>query len=62
MNVFPFADISGLELPNIFETGHDKLKNIINNSKLPKHINSYHTLQIQYQVATTTINTISART
>ena len=39
MDDFPFADITDLELQNIFETGYDKLKNIINNSKLPKHIN-----------------------
>ena len=39
MDVFLFADITGLELQNLFETGYDKLKNIINNSKLPKHIN-----------------------
>ena len=39
MDFLPFADHSGLELQNLFETGYDKLKNIINNSKLPKHIN-----------------------
>ena len=39
MDILPFADLSGLELQNLLETGSDKLKNIINNSKLPKHIN-----------------------
>ena len=39
MDFLPFADLSGLELQNLFETGSDKLKHIINNSKLPKHIN-----------------------
>ena len=39
MDVLPFADLFGLELQNLFKTGSDKLKNIINNSKLPKHIN-----------------------
>ena len=32
MDVLPFADLSGLELQNLFEIGSDKLKNIINNS------------------------------
>ena len=41
MDVFPFADITGLELQNLFETRYDKLKNIIDNSKLPKHINQF---------------------
>ena len=39
MHVLPFADLSGLELQNLFEARSDELKNIINNSKLPKHIN-----------------------
>ena len=38
MDVLPFAELTSLELQNFFETGSDKLKNIIKNSKLPKHI------------------------
>ena len=39
MDVLPFADFPGLDLQNLLETGYYKLRNIINNSKLPKHIN-----------------------
>ena len=39
MDVLPFVDLSGLKLQNLFERGYDKLENITNNSKLPKHIN-----------------------
>ena len=39
MDVFAFADITGLELQNLFETGYDKLKNIINKANITKHVN-----------------------
>ena len=38
LHVLQFAELTSLELQNLFETGSDKLKNIIKNSKLPKHI------------------------
>ena len=39
MDTLPFADLTSLELRNLFETGADKLRNIISDSKLPKYIN-----------------------
>ena len=39
MNTLPFADLPSLELRNLFETGADKLRNIISDSKLSKYIN-----------------------
>ena len=39
MNTLPFADLTSLKLRNLFETGADKLKNVISDSKLPKYIN-----------------------
>ena len=39
MDTLPFAHLTSLELRNLFETGADKLRNIINDSKLPKYIN-----------------------
>ena len=38
MNAVPFAGLTSLELRDLFETGSDKLKNIISDSKLPNHI------------------------
>ena len=38
MNTLPFAHLTNQELQNLFETGSDKLKSIINNSKLPNHL------------------------
>ena len=38
MDVLPFAQLTSLELQNLFETGSYKMKNVIKNSKLPKHI------------------------
>ena len=38
MNALPFAGLTSLELRDLFETGSNKLKNIISNSKLPNHI------------------------
>ena len=38
MNALPFAGLTSLELRDLFETGPDKLKNIISDSKLPNHI------------------------
>ena len=39
MDTLPLADLTSLELRNLFETGADKLRNIINDLKLPKYIN-----------------------
>ena len=38
MNTLPFAHLTNRELQNPFETGSDKLKSIIKNSKLPNHL------------------------
>ena len=38
MNALPFAHLTNRELQNLFETGSDKLKSIIKNSKLPNHL------------------------
>ena len=38
MNDLPFARLTSLELPDLFETGFVKLKNIISDSKLPNHM------------------------
>ena len=39
MDTLPFAHLTSLELHNLFETGADKLRNIISDSKLPEYIN-----------------------
>ena len=38
MNALPFAHLTNRELQNLFETGSDKLKSMIKNSKLPNHL------------------------
>ena len=38
MNALPFAHLTNREFQNLFETGSDKLKSIIKNSKLPNHL------------------------
>ena len=38
MNALPFAGLTSLELRDLSETGSDKLKKIISDSKLPNHI------------------------
>ena len=38
MSTLPFAHLTNRELRNLFETGSDKLKRIMKNSKLPNHL------------------------
>ena len=41
MNDLPFAELTSLELHDLFETGSVKLKNMISDSKLPNHIKQF---------------------
>ena len=38
MEALPFTNLTNLEIQNLYETGSDKLKRILDNSILPKYI------------------------
>ena len=44
MEALPFANLTNLEIQNLYETGSDKLKHILDNSILPK----YHRQLVPY--------------
>ena len=54
MEALPFTNLTNVEIQNLYETGSDKLKRVLDNSILPKYIRQlFHIFNKPYQEAIT---------